>query len=331
VLVLAAVVLGGPLSARAETPPRTAPLTLTWNAGPGCPTADQVAAEVAQNLTEPSTALGPFVAVVDVDGAVGQRWRASLLFQAGDTRAQRRFEAESCEAIASAASLIIALWAEGGADASPSVKAGPAPAVRQQPDTAEEPPAISRAPVASWPTRVAAKYVGWGLMANGLVDVHTMPSTPAGGLEVAGGPVWDKAPLRLRALGGLSFFPSQQVTTPYGLPGALELFSASTRGCADVVLGAVELGPCLGGELDAMHGSGQSYSVSSTQLWISLLGAAMVSWRISPTVALFGRAEAVLPTTRRRFNVMNGAGVEEGYKVPEIAGRGAFGLEMRFW
>ena len=77
-----------------------------------------------------------------------------------------------------------------------------------------------------------------------------------------------------------------------------------------------------------MHGSGTSLQ-DSTQLWVSLLGSAMAEWSISPGVAVFGRAEVVVPTTRKSF--LDGYGTEPPvYQVPSVAFRAALGLELRF-
>ena len=79
------------------------------------------------NLARAGAAPAPVVAMVSVTGPTDGRWQASLLFQVGFTRAERRFEAESCAAIASAAALVIALWAEGRPDVPPPTAAAPAP------------------------------------------------------------------------------------------------------------------------------------------------------------------------------------------------------------
>ena len=196
------------------------------------------------NLARAGAAPAPVVAMVSVSGPTDGRWQASLLFQVGYTRAERQFEAESCEAIASAAALVIALWAEGGPDVPPP----PAPA-----------PAPEKPPIAPVVEPGPPQFV---LMLNGVLDWGTMPDPPGGGMEAAGGPIWTFPDWRLRALGGLSFFPNRR--TPL-MDTAVEqanfrLFDFSGRGCATVVSDRFEIGPCAGVELAIMQGSGTDLS-----------------------------------------------------------------------
>ncbi len=291
-------------------------MVVIWKAPPGCPSAGQVDADVKANLARSGAALAPVVAMVDVSGPTEGRWQAGLLFQMGYTRAERRFEAESCAAIASAATLVIALWAEAGPDAPPA-PAAPAPPAAPAHDSAKPPiaPAVGDA---------GTPLV---LMLNGILDWGTMPDPPAGGMEATGGPLWTFPSWRLRALAGLSFFPNRRTPLMETIEQAdFQLFDVSGRGCATVLVNRLELGPCAGGELAVMHGSGTTLQ-DGTQLWFSLLGAALASWSISPAIAVFGRAEVVVPTARKTFAVPFGNVV---YRVPAAAGRGALGLELRF-
>ena len=284
------------------------PIMVIWQAPAECPNAERVEAKVEENLARSGTVLVPVVAMVSVRGPTAGRWQASLLFQAGYTRAERRFEAESCEAIASAAALIITLWVEGGPDTPPPTATAAAP---EKPPLA---PAIEPQP----PTFV--------VMLDGLLDWGTMPDPPAGGMEAAGGPIWTFPGWRLRALGGLSFFPNRR-TPLMGVEQANFLqFDFSARGCATIVANRFEIGPCAGAALAIMHGSGTELNYS-TQHWYSLLASAVAAWSISPGIAVFGRPEVLVPTGRRSFLDPGGNTV---YKVPAVAFRGALGLELRF-
>ena len=307
-LLAAVIALGSARLAAAQQKP----MVVIWQAPPECPTAARVEAEVENNLARAGAAPAPVVAMVTVSGPTDGRWQASLLFQVGFTRAERRFEAESCQAIASAAALVIALWAEGRPDVPPPT----AP-----PRDAEKPPV---APIVE-PTR--RPFV---IMLNGLLDWGTMPDSPAGGMEAAGGPIWTFPSWRLRVLGGLSFFPNRRTPLMDSRvdQANFELFDFSGRGCATIVSDRFELGPCAGAELAVMHGSGTALE-DSTKLWVSLLGAAMASWSVSPAIGVFGRAEVVVPTTQKTF--LNGSGGGSPiYQVPAVAVRGALGFELRF-
>jgi hypothetical protein len=61
-----------------------------------------------------------------------------------------------------------------------------------------------------------------------------------------------------------------------------------------------------------------------------------MSWRVYSAVAIFGRFEVVKPTAVRTFNMADdmfrdSASVWLVYRLPDIAARGAVGLELRFW
>jgi hypothetical protein len=300
--------LGGERLAAAQPKPTV----VIWQAPAECPNAAHVEAQVENNLARAGAAPAPVVAMVTVSGPTDGRWQASLLFQVGFTRAERRFEAESCEAIASAAALVIALWAEGRPDVPPP-PAPPAP-----------PPPPARPPVASVVAAGPPKYV---LMLNGLLDWGTMPDPPGGGMEAAGGPIWTFPTWRLRALAGLSFFPNRRTQLmDFANQANFELFDLSGRGCATIVVDRFEIGPCAGAELATMHGSGASLE-DSTHDWVSLLGSALASWSISPAIGVFGRAEVVVPTSRSSFSDPSGPLV---YRVSAVAFRGSLGLELRF-
>jgi hypothetical protein len=312
VLAAMAMVLGGARPASAQP----APMELIWHAPAGCPTTAQVEAGLKKNLAGSGARLVPFVAVVGVRGPTEGRWQASVLFQAGSTREERRFEAESCEAIASAATFIIALWAQGGAGAPsrPAVAPGTPndPEIpRIKPDI--EPPHDPR----------------FALMLSGLLDWRSMPDPPAGGMEAEGGPIWTTPGRRLRLLAGLTFFPSRRSELmAYVWQADFQLFELSGRGCLTATSGRFEIGPCAGVALSVMHGFGVPL-VDSTQQWLSLLGSIIASWKVFPEVALFARADLVVPTARKTFDQANYSGFVV-YQVPAVAGRGALGIELRF-
>jgi hypothetical protein len=331
VALVTALALAGARLAAAQTQPAAA--ALRWEAPAGCPTEAQVMADVEQNLAGAAAGPALFTAVVGVRGPVDGRWEASLQFEARDARATRAFEAESCEAIASAAALVIALWAEGWADAPapPPVPASPAP-----------PSEIGSAPVIAVNAArgVAPKGDRFVLAVNALLDAKTMPGAPAAGVEASGGPVWTGPWWRFRALGGLSYFPRHR-TTPDTTPQAdLWLLDVSARGCLTFGGDRFEIGPCAGAELAIMDGSVvpgqgmQSYSadfLESPQTWLSLSASAVISWRVLPWVAVFARGDLVKPTIQRNFNVLGeNVFVWRVYEVPAHAWRGAMGIEVRF-
>jgi hypothetical protein len=97
------------LPARAQTQP----IALEWKAPADCPTQDAVLGEVARVLGHVPVG-APVRSRADVARADNGRWQAQLALATTGAQSQRLLVAESCEAIASATALIVAVAIEGG-------------------------------------------------------------------------------------------------------------------------------------------------------------------------------------------------------------------------
>jgi hypothetical protein len=297
--------------------------TLIWDAPVGCPTAAAVLGNVERTLADPGRARArvPLAATAHVSVASGEAWQASLILAVGGTRTERRFEAESCEAVAAAAALIIALAVDGGLEppapaSSSRVVAGPQglPPERREP-------------------RVGPQLF---LTANGLVDWRTLPQPSAPGLEASvGWKGWVGERWRARLLGGVAFFPTRQL--PYSSAevfGDWWLLDVSARGCVSLAVWRVEIGPCLGGEVGIMHASASFTSKdtlpSGFDAWFSLLGSALMSLNVSRTVAIFSRADLVVPVYRPSFGTRDKTSEIPLYRIPAFAFRAGVGIEWAF-
>jgi hypothetical protein len=263
-------------------------------------------------------------------GADG-RWRANLVVDSHGKRAERQFEAESCAALATAASLIIALAAEGP-DERPLARAAGDRPPPERPDgqTMVATSSSGRAtPASAW--EGGRPY----LLVGALFDGGTMPGSPATGVEAAAGESWTASLWRLRLLAGPTFFLPQQADSnlePGVTAGHFWLLALSARGCATAALSRFEFGPCLGGEVVGMHGTGIGGTAAhSTQFWASPVAGAVAVGTVVPEAVVFLRAEAVVPNTRRTFLSDPHPVVQEIYRVPTFALRGAVGVELRFF
>jgi hypothetical protein len=241
-------------------------------------------------------------------------------------RAERQFDAESCDALAAAATLIIALAAEGVDESTPAQSAG---GPRHPTDNV-----IAAAPGGS--------DAGWDrseprVVMGAVFDKGTMPGHPALGFEAAAAQIWTAGIWRLQMSAGASFFIPQDMGNPmvYGeASGQYWMVSFSGRGCLTTVLSRFEIGPCLGAEVPIMHGS-KLYdlpSTDTTQYWLSAMGSGTATLTVSDRLVLFARADIIAPSTQRAFVVTDpvSGGKSDAYKVPSQALRGAMGLELRF-
>jgi hypothetical protein len=137
-VVASLLVLGAAAPARAA-----APLTLTWLAPTGCPTAADVRAEVDRLVRFPPGQAPPaLIAEGHVENRDG-RWRLRLRTERDGLPGERELEADSCASLAHAATLVIAL-AFGVGDNEPAppppVEERPRPAPRPRPVEAPPPP-----------------------------------------------------------------------------------------------------------------------------------------------------------------------------------------------
>lgn len=329
--VVAAMAASGPGGARLAAA-GSERVALLWNAPAGCPATQAILDEVERTLGGSHRDVAPVAAAVNVLAPSDGRWRANLVIHSHGTRAERQFEAESCEALASATALIVGLAAEG-TDDTPTRSAG-----QVEPPAVRADNAIAAAP-APGPTKPGAEWTESGpyLLVAGLLDAGTMPD-PAGsapGIEAAAGQSWTTSIWRMRLGAGASFFPEQDLpnTFTFGVPyGRYWMVTFSGRGCLTAVLSRFEIGPCLGGELAFMHSTGiGGPTATDTQYWASMLGSAVAGLTVASRVVVFARPEVVFPTTRRSFPEVNqGGAITDVYKIPSHAFRGVLGVELRF-
>lgn len=286
---------------------------LSWNAPPGCTDAAAVLADVERNLAAAGEGRSPFAAVVEVSERPKGAWQAHLRVEARGGRVERLFEAESCQAIASATALIIALAAQVGDGGQTANAAGPLPEQKQDEGQAAPGPYWRRAPL--------------GLAISGLIDGGILPKRPAAGAEVAIGRSWTAPGWRLRLLAGAGFFFPRTAEFDLG-SGDFWRLTVSGRGCLST--GAqFEIGLCVGGELSAMHSKGPYASglADDTRYWLSPVASALGVWNVRPGLAVFIRSDVTVPAWHDTF-YSDGSG--SLYTVPGIAVVGALGVELHF-
>lgn len=283
-------------------------------------------AKVERNLGRSSREIEPAAATVNLRETTPGHWGADLEVDANGRRARRQFEGESCEAVAEAAAVIVALSVET-APAEPAEprgaerRVGPATTASASPDAAKTVSGGNASPSV------------WQLGA--VLDAGTMPSQPGVGIEAAAARTWTGALTRWRLVTGLSFFPRQE-NSPDNLSsdpsaGRYWLFSFSVRGCVTTARRRFELGPCLGAEVDLMHATSiGGGSARSDQAWVSPVGSLLATFALTSRTRLFARTEIAIPTTRRSFVGDPNVTVRPLYTIAAVAWRGAVGLEVTF-
>jgi hypothetical protein len=302
-----------------------APVDLVWNApAPECPSRERVLAEVARVLGGSREPIARASARVDVAAAQDGRWQAELSVDARGAHTERRFEAESCEAIASAAALIVAVAVEESVP--PEVPAAaPPPEPRASP----------------FPKSNGSRHDSQLIVtAAGVIDDATLPAVGGGG-EAGVGWAYRISIFRLRALAGASLF-AEQTSSPAGYPqsgGHFTLLATSAKACGSIGSGPFELGPCLGVDVDAIWATGFGWQQTSGPMsaqWVSVLGSVITLWNFSRNIAIFARADGLIPLEQAHFEAKVIAPPLLVAYIPvhrpaPVAARGAFGIELRFF
>lgn len=313
-------------------------LEVQWSAPESCPRERFVDA-LGRHLAGSRTPAVRVAAEVVQDG---DTWRIETTLDEG--RTPRRFAGRSCEAVVDAAALATAiaidpLHVEDGpadVDAAPVVPAAIVPepsAIPTRstvgtsqvttPRVATQRRADRAPPTRRPPARRRTRAIGWAALA---LDGGALPGVglgPALGLGVVHGALraevlgsW-RAPVRVRAL------EDPQVGA------TIDLLEAGLRLCGVVRPTArLELPWCGGVDVGRLRGRGFGLeeSRSASLWWTALVGATGVHWRVIDRLALFARAEAVVPLRHHAFAI---AGLATLDRVSPVSGRGLLGVEVR--
>jgi hypothetical protein len=292
-------------------------LALTWEGPPGCPTAENVQARVDALLGGQASASS--VADVRASGQierVDSGFRLLLNMGVGSTPSSRVIEARTCEELAGAAAIAIALLARstlGGASAPASSESSPGPSAtdgRENPPPTPDPHPDRRAASskdearAEDEARAKTPPGGVRLVIDAPVGVAGWGSLPATGLGLGAalGIRW-KA---LRAtVGGELWQP--QTDQVSGFATRFTLQSGRIQACLTQLAYGIELGPCIGAAVQRLAGEGVTSDVllakSRGSAWFSGVGGLFASL---PTpgfthLRFFGEARVLVSPIRPRF------------------------------
>ncbi len=284
--------------------------SVAWQAPSECPDAAALERYVDQVVGE--AASGPLA--VRASGSASRsadgRYSATLELDLGAGAASaRELEGRDCEAVSQAAALLIAL----------AIRARAAP-------TPPEPAPVQPAPAPPAPPAPARHAGPRGFLGLGpIVDFGSAPGA-AFGVGLSGGLRWP----RLRLEPSLAYYAprSEAVAGRPALGADFTLATLGVRACVPLG-GSVWLGPCLGGGVDWLRGSGFGARAPRTGSAFSASARAgvLAGWDISPIISLRLELEGVLPLARPEFEV-EGAGFV--YRRSRVAARTAFGLDVHF-
>jgi hypothetical protein len=354
VFALAMSVAAGTASAE------TLPLTLTWTAPPPpqCPTADEVRREVARQAhAAPGRAPAPLDADARVE-AIGGRWRVELHTARAGVDGFQTLEDDSCELLARATALVIALSLyDSGGSAPPSTVAPDEPRVestlRRRPsppaerakpapeppptsapeqDRAAPPPssppdlAPSPAPtLAVSPTPTPHPTLAWAVAAEGRLSRGPLPETSFGlslGVDARRG----RLLVKVRLTGGPA--TEQASAAAPDVRGRYQAWGAS-------------IAPCIVARSAARLALAGCVDLDASLLWVTASGAAHDESAFAPWYAAGPVALARVRLSRlTRLELGGGVGISvdrpifalrhlvEVYAVPRFVPNATIGVSV---
>ncbi len=327
-----------------------ADIDLRWHAPAGCPDEGHVRAAVERLVGRPlASPGGPWVPVrVEAGPSEGGRWavRIAIGLPGATAPHQRRIEGRSCDEVADAAAVAIALTiAPAPSHPAPAALPPPAPAALPPPAPVEPPPPapveppppapVAPPPSATTPVEPSPDHVVApppppsakvlpALRLFGGADFASLPAPAFGGELAAVLRIGDHR-VDLHASG---FFPEQVTSPTNAMAGAhISLFAAGARYCYALLQRTIELDGCAGLEAGALFG--QSFGItrpdSGAAPWlapkIGAQGLASLGGRLSLAFALDGLA----PVVRDTFQI---DGLGAVYRPSPVTGRALLGLQL---
>ena len=225
------------------TPVAAAEPALRWTAPPSCPSERALNEAILRGLPAPDAATRRKVTARAEVARGGEGYAVRLVIATEEATAERRFEGATCDEVAAASALIVALAIDARARV-PALVASPADAAPPSaPVTAASPGPPLRASV----------------LASAALDGATLPSATVGG---ALGVAVARRPWRAEVEGALFAHRS----TPGGRFG---LATVTVRGCLDVV---PVVAPCVAGSLVLVSAEGRADATSERHVAWPALG-----------------------------------------------------------
>jgi len=260
-------------------------------------------ARVAANRASPATAAA--------GGGAATVSSEPIPLEAGASSVAPIVDAASPDvAVADAGALaVVAPVAPVTPPAPPTADAGAPPEAAPVAPAPPPPSPPPRAPVAAG-TPASASETTFALSAAGVLDLGTLPALAVGASVAV---AWTPSRFRLELAGGY-FLPD---STP---PAAVTSYLPR--------LGAFDLGPCALAEVASARGQGISIAnpSSGSSAWFAPGAGFFGAWRLAQAWALFGRADALIPTIRPDFQVDGTTLHRPGF----VTGRLSLGAELRF-
>jgi hypothetical protein len=323
--ILAAAAAGvGLCPALARASDAAALVALEWSAPEGCPDTAEVEREVDRLLADASAAGRPFLrARAEVRHEKSGLWRVELQTTGPQGPGFRTVTAESCQALADATVLILAL-AIDPERVEANRSAPPRPSV-----LAPKPIPVTAPREAPRPRSIPPRAFRFSALASTMIDTGTLPTaTPGFAARLTAIP---RAFPSLRLELGAGVFLDDATTTPRARSGTFSLRTFDAGGCLVTPAGRLEIGACASVAVEWLSAAGlyESSTAHGGAAWWAFRGGATLAYPWSSTWAVRADVGAGLNLSRPEFV---SAGVNQGliHQPARYTGRGAVGVELRF-
>lgn len=318
-IAMSLVIMGA--DARAEPP-----IVLVWDAPSECPSQSVVMDRIHQRLGgKPAAGRSRLAATAKVEHQPDARYRVRLRTDLGGIEGERELVTDSCESLADAAALVLALTFDPEAVAAAKEQArmeqpppAPAPTVapRPAPAVVQKPPPVER-----------VEEKPWNVAVHAALDV-SVGALPGAGIGANGGValIWSRVHVAL----GCSGYPPQSTTLEgQSAGGSFWLIDGSVWAGYAVLVEPLYIAPGLGLEIGVMSAEGISVPRpgEGAGLWLTPFASGVFAIPIAPPLGLRLELAVGIPVFRPQF-VLERLGTV--HRAAPAVGRFSVGPELRF-
>jgi hypothetical protein len=288
-----------------------------WHAPEGCPSQEQVRSEIVRLLggAIPMAAREDLEVHATVEHGVA--WSVALTTRHAGRTGSRSIAAPSCQSVAEATALIIALMID------PDAVAAHAQETEKQPPAAPYPD--SGSPAATHPSST----LDWLARLHAQVSLGTLPGVDVG-LGASVGVAGQRWSMAMRGTYGLR---RDQVAGSSALPGAYARFNVLTgalSGCYNLGTPGIAWGPCAVVEAGVVsaEGYGAVAGFAKRAPWVALGGGGYFSYPLGRHLHTTLHADVLAPIWRPAYVFSQVPGVV--FRAPAIGLRALASIGWRF-
>jgi hypothetical protein len=289
-----------------------------WHAPEGCPSQEQVRSEIVRLLGGSIPRVDGEELEARAEVGHGVAWSVALATRHAGRTGSRLIAAPSCQSVAEATALIIALMIDPDAVAAHAQEAEPAPPSTSSLDAA------GPSPVAH-----SSHPMDWRVGVHTQVGLGTLPGVDVG-MGVGVGLAGRRWSLEMRGTYGLR---RDQVARSSALPGAYARFNILTgalAGCFDLGTPRVALGPCAVAEAGVVsaEGYGAVAGFAKRAPWVALGGGGYLAYPLGRHLHTTVHADVLVPVWRPAYVFSQVPGAV--FRAPAVGGRALASIGWRF-